>query len=94
MGPVAVGRVRGVSEVGDGRRGADFGVDKLGRYVAGAELAGLRHLGQGAGQVDEGVAAVGGGKEEEIQFYALSSGSGTRVLIRDMAIGFFGRDGR
>ena len=91
VGPVVVGRVR-VLEVGDGGGGTNFGVDQLGRYVAGAEFARLCHICEGAGQVDKGVAAIGGRKEEEIHFCAISFRRRTRISTRDMTIGLFGRD--
>ena len=59
--------------------------------IARAELVSLRHLGQSTGQIDEGIAAVGGRQEEEIHLCAL----GFRVWnasISGAIIGLFGLD--
>ena len=49
---------------------ADLGVDQLLADVGGVELVGLRHVGEGLGQVDESLAAVGGVEEEDREVWA------------------------
>lgn len=54
-----------------------FGVDEVDADIAGVDLAPLGHLGESAGEVDHGLAAVLGGDEEDLEVARVDAGEVT-----------------